>query len=228
VAAQAELIGPFAIIKSMTKISFIYFDLGGVTADDFSGNNKWQELGDKMGLTDENREGFKEFWQQHESEFCTTDYMDSLQPALEQYLGIKLPNDFSLQQEIVDRFYRNEPIVPIIEDTKTKTRIGLLTNVSPGMLDMIIQKGILPDVQWNEIVDSSVEHVMKPNPRIFEIAQNRAHVPANEILFVDNKQSHCDAAAAAVGWQTFYYDSADRIRSAQQLADFLSTQQFSK
>ncbi|MDB5167515.1 MAG: hypothetical protein JWN26_660 [Candidatus Saccharibacteria bacterium] len=208
-------------------ISFIYFDLGGVAADDFTGNNKWQELGDKMGLTDKNRDGFKEFWQKHEGKFCTTDYIDTFLPALEKDLGIQLPAGFSLQHEIVDRFYRNEPIVPIIEDMATKTRVGLLTNVSPGMLDLIIQKGILPDVEWDQIVDSSVEHVMKPNPRIFEIAQARAGVPTDQILFVDNKLSHCEAAAK-LGWQTFYYNSADRVKSAQELAEFLQTQQLSK
>jgi FMN phosphatase YigB (HAD superfamily) len=206
-------------------ISFIYFDLGGVAIDDFTGNNKWHELGDEMGLSDVNRDGFKRFWEQHELEFCTTHNIDTFLPELEKDLDIKLPVGFSLQHALVDRFYENTPIVPIIQDMESKTRIGLLTNVSPGMLDLIKQKGILPDVQWDQIIDSSVEHVMKPNPRIFEIAQTRAGVAANEILFVDNKQSHCDAAEAR-GWQTFYYDSADREKSAQQLADFLSAQQF--
>ncbi len=58
--------------------SFIYFDLGGVAIDDFTGNNKWQELGDEMGLTDENRDGFKRFWGQHELEFCTSHHIDPL------------------------------------------------------------------------------------------------------------------------------------------------------
>ncbi len=203
-------------------ISFIYFDLGGVAVDDFTGNNKWQELGDEMGLTDANRDGFKEFWQQNELKFCTTDDIDSYLPALEDQLNIKLPEGFSLLHALVDRFYANEPIQPIIIDAKSKTRIGLLTNISPGMLDLINQKGILPDVVWDEIVDSSIEHVMKPNPRIFEIAQERAGVPADQILFVDNKQSHCDAAEA-MGWQTFYYSSADRFKSSQELSEFLKT-----
>lgn len=208
-------------------ISFIYFDLGGVAIDDFTGNNKWQELGDEMGLTDENRDGFKRFWEQHELAFCTTHSIDTFLPALEQDLGITFPDGFSLQQALVDRFYENTPIKPIIEDMKSKTHIGLLTNVSPGMLDLIKEKGILPAVAWDQIVDSSVEHVMKPNPRIFEIAQNRANVPANQMLFVDNKQTHCQAAEA-LGWQTFYYDSADREQSAKQLANFLAKQEFTK
>lgn len=207
-------------------ISFIYFDLGGVAVDDFTGNNKWQELGDEMGLSAENREGFKKFWEQHESEFCTTKYIDTFLPALEQDLDIKLPDGFSLQLALVDRFYKNEPMVPIIEAMNSKTRIGLLTNVSPGMLDLEIDKGILPDVEWDQIIDSSVEHVMKPDPRIFQIAQDRAGVPGREILFIDNSAGHV-TAAKAFGWQTFYYDSADRVKSAQELADFLKSQQFS-
>jgi HAD superfamily hydrolase (TIGR01509 family) len=208
-------------------ISFIYFDLGGVAIDDFTGNNKWQDLGDEMGLTDKNRDGFKRFWEQHELEFCTSHEIDTFLPDLEQTLDIKLPDGFSLLKALVDRFYANEPIWPVITDMQSKTRIGLLTNASPKMLDLITEKGILPDVHWDQIVDSSVEHVMKPNPRIFRIAQERANVPGSEILFIDNKESHCDAAQA-FGWQTFYYDSADRTQSAQELADFLKSQQFSK
>jgi len=207
-------------------ISFIYFDLGGVAVDDLSGNNKWQELGDEMGLTNNNRKGFKEFWQQHELKFCTTVDIDTFLPQLEQTLNITLPAGFSLLKELVDRFYENKPIQPIVSDMASKTRIGLLTNIAPGMLNLIQRKGILPDVQWDEIVDSSIEHVMKPNPRIFRIAHERASVPGNEILFIDNKQSHCDAAHA-LGWQTFYYNSADRVQSAQELAEFLNQQEFS-
>ncbi len=207
-------------------ISFIYFDLGGVAVDDFTGNNKWQELGDKMGLSDANRNGFKEFWQKHEGKFCTTDYIDTFLPALEQDLSITLPAGFSLQHEIVDRFYENTPIVPIVEQMATKTKIGLLTNVSPGMLDLIEQKGILPNVQWDQIIDSSVEHVMKPDVRIFQIAQDRTGVEGSQILFVDNKASHCQAAES-FGWQSFYYDSSDRYKSADELQNFLNNQEFS-
>jgi FMN phosphatase YigB (HAD superfamily) len=206
-------------------ISFIYFDLGGVAVDDFTGNNKWQELGEEMGLPDEKREGFKDFWNRYESEFCTTANIDTFLPILENQLNIKLPDDFSLLQGLVNRFYANEPIQPIITDMAAKTGIGLLTNMSPGMMDLIKQKGILPDVHWNQIIDSSVEHIMKPDPRIFQIAEDRAGVPGNEIFFIDNKQSHADAAQT-FGWQTFYYDSADREKSAQELADFLKKQQF--
>lgn len=208
-------------------ISFVYFDIGGVVVDDFSGNNKWQELGEEMGLSADKREGFKDFWTRYEKEFCTTHEIDTFLPNLEQALGVKLPDGFSLLKALVDRFYTNEPIWPVITDMQSKTRIGLLTNASPRMLDLITQKGILPDVEWDQVVDSSVEHVMKPDPRIFQIAEERAGVPGSEILFIDNKESHCDAARA-FGWQTFYYNSADRAQSAHELADFLKSQQFSR
>ena len=209
-------------------ISFIYFDLGGVAVDDFTGNNKWNELADEAGVPENKRGAFRNLWKQYESKFNTTDDIDELLlQHMEEDLGIELPANYSILTALVDRFYENKPIQPIIADMKSKTRIGLLTNISPGMLDLIKQKGILPNVEWDEIVDSSIEHVMKPDPRIFQIAQKRAGVSANEILFVDNKLSHCEAAAD-LDWQTFYYDSADRVKSAQELADFLASQQFSK
>jgi FMN phosphatase YigB (HAD superfamily) len=58
-------------------------------------------------------------------------------------------------------------------------------------------------------------------PEIYQIAQEKAGVPAKEILFVDNRQKNIDGAKK-VGWQTFFYDSKDYNKSSHDLGNFLN------
>jgi putative hydrolase of the HAD superfamily len=84
--------------------------------------------------------------------------------------------------------------------------MGLLTNVYPRMLDEVKKRKILPPIQWDVVVDSSVVGYQKPDPKIFEIAQKMAGVDKSNILFVENSIENIDAAKV-LGWNTFHYDS---------------------
>lgn len=209
-------------------ISFIYFDVGGVIDDDLSGNNKWDELLEEIGIakSSNNVDAFKNFLKANESDICTTRDVDTLIPIIEERFGVKLPLNYSLRTNIIKRFYANPVIWPLVETLKQKTRIGLLTNMYPGMLDEIKQKNILPSVEWDVVIDSSVEQVIKPDKEIFRIAQDRAGVPNEEILFVDDRLENIDAAKA-FGWQTFLYDSSNHEKSTKDFEQFLKLQQFS-
>jgi putative hydrolase of the HAD superfamily len=70
------------------------------------------------------------------------------------------------------------------------------------------------------IVDSSVEKCRKPDKEIYEIAQKRAGVEAEDILFIDNKQEKF-SDTKELGWQTYWYDSSDYKKSNWKLARYL-------
>ena len=84
------------------------------------------------------------------------------------------------------------------------------------MLDLIEKRGLMPDVEWDVIIDSSVEKLLKPQKKIYEFAQKKAGVGASEIMFVENSKSHVEVAKE-LGWQTFYYDSLDYAKSSLAL-----------
>jgi FMN phosphatase YigB (HAD superfamily) len=202
-------------------ISFIYFDVGGVLNDDFSGsNNKWTELLKEIGIGGNKVDAFKSLLKKNESEICTTRDVDTLIPIFEDEFGITFPSKYSLKESILKRFYANPDIWPLIESLKQKIPIGLLTNMYPGMLDEIKQKNILPDVEWDVVIDSSVEQVTKPDKEIFVIAQHKAGVPNNKILFVDDRPENIEAAKA-FGWHTFLYDSSNHKKSVDELGKFI-------
>ena len=77
-------------------ISFVYFDLGGVVIQDFSGTNKWEELKKELGVTKKNYEDFEKLWSQYHDEINIDRDVDSLIPIFNKELGLKIPNNYSL------------------------------------------------------------------------------------------------------------------------------------
>jgi len=204
-------------------ISFVYFDVGGVVVDDFSGNHKWQELKQELGIDADHDAAFEEVWARYASDICIDRDIEALLPILVSECKLQLPKDYSLLHGFVSRFYANPPLWPILTDLRAHTRIGLLTNMYPGMFAAIQKQRILPDIIWDEVIDSSVERLQKPDKRLFERAQHRANVPGAGILFVDNSPEHI-SAAQTLGWQTFLYNPANHEESCATLAQFLNQQ----
>ncbi len=91
------------------------------------------------------------------------------------------------------------------------------------MFEAIKKKNILPDVDWDIIIDSSIEKVAKPDPNIYKLAQDRVHASGSEILFVENTLGNIKPAQS-LGWQTFLYDSAHPTDSSQKLRLLLDTE----
>ncbi len=55
------------------------------------------------------------------------------------------------------------------------------------------------------LVDGSVEHVLKPDPRIYHLVLDRLDLPAEQCLFVDDQPGNI-GGALAVGMQTEWFD----------------------
>lgn len=102
--------------------------------------------------------------------------------------------------------------------------IGILTNTLPGLVRPMLENGTLPQVQYDVIIDSSEVHALKPEPEMFQIAAERAGMPPNEILLVDDDPLNL-SAAARLGWQTMSFhayqaaDSIVAVSTALQPAD---------
>jgi len=195
-------------------ISFVYFDLGGVVIQDFSGTNKWEELKKELGVTKKNYEDFEKLWSQYHDEINIDRDVDSLIPIFNKELGLKIPNNYSLLTDgFVNRFEK------VIKEIQRVCKVGLLTNMYPGMFSAINKRGILPDINWEVIVDSTVVGYQKPDSEIYEIAERKANIKGSEILFIENTSKNIKAAES-LGWQTFLYDSSNPNESSRNLMEF--------
>ena len=206
-------------------ISFVYFDVGGVVVKDLYGENKWTEMKRDIGIKAEDDKEFDQFWDKYEKEVCLGRDVDTLIPLLEKKFHLNFPDGFSLLANFVSRFEPNKLIWPVLERIKQDRKIGLLTNMYPRMLSAITGKGIMPPVTWDAIIDSSIEGCRKPNSDIFELAEQRANVKKDNILFADNKMQNINAAKD-LSWQTFFYDTKDHKKSCRNLLNYYNRNSF--
>jgi HAD superfamily hydrolase (TIGR01509 family) len=119
-----------------------------------------------------------------------------------------------------------EPI-PVMHDlvrwAAERYRVGLLTNIMPGFVDALKEKGLIPNIPYDTIIDSSKVQAIKPESKIYEIAAEQAHCPAAEILLVDDSRVNL-MAAEKHGWHVLWFDdyrpdeSAQRVRTSLEPA----------
>ncbi|MFA6570041.1 MAG: HAD-IA family hydrolase [Bacteroidota bacterium] len=201
-------------------IKFVYFDVGGVVISDFSGTNKWEELKSGMGIKPGQLKAFNEIFDKYEPDVCVGRDVESLVPMLREKLGLKLPENYSILLDFVHRFEKNESIWPILKKLQENRRMGLLTNMYPNMLNVIYKADLMPKIEWDVIIDSSIEKVRKPQVEIFQLSQDRSGFKGEEILFVENGAKHVEAAKK-FGWKTFLYDPKNTAQSNHDLENLL-------
>lgn len=99
-------------------------------------------------------------------------------------------------------------------------KIGLMSNIMPGMIEAMISQGIIPDAKYDSIIDSSVEHTIKPEAKVYEIAEQRAGVDPSEILLVDDTRANL-MAADQKGWSVLWFDDYNTGESAKRVREIL-------
>jgi FMN phosphatase YigB (HAD superfamily) len=204
-------------------IKFVYFDVGGVMIRDFSRTNKWTLLQEEVcGLTGY-REKFEELWAATGDTHNTTFDVDNLVPTFRKELNPALPADYSFLMGFVNRFEKNGYIWPVIVAMQAVVPVGLLTNMYPRMLEKIYAAGIMPNTEWDVVLDSSVLKLQKPYAEIFALAEKEAGASGSDILFIDNTQKHLDAAANEFGWQTFLFDPSKCEESSSELMQYFNS-----
>lgn len=103
-------------------------------------------------------------------------------------------------------------------------RVGLLSNIMPGFITDMRSQGLLPQVDYDVIIDSSEVGAIKPEREIYEVAQQRAGVDTEEILLIDDSRTNI-MAAEHMGWKVLWFDdyrpdeSVARVKQSLELAD---------
>ncbi len=86
-------------------------------------------------------------------------------------------------------------------------QIGLLTNIMPGLLNELKKSKIIPDLDYDVIIDSSETGLIKPEPAIFELAQAKTGLPPDKVMLVDDTRENI-AQAESMGWHVMWFDYA--------------------
>lgn len=204
--------------RSKSGVTFVYFDINGCLVRFF--HRAFTRLSEDTGAPADIVE--TTFW--HYNDLVCRGEMDlkDFNQKLTQELRSQKPLDWT-------EYYLEaiEPI-PVMHEMVAWAaqyyRVGLLTNIMPGYVNIMLEKGLLPNVGYDAIVDSSEAHTIKPEYEIYEKANEKAGCPPEEILFVDDSRVNL-MAAGKLGWRVLWFDdyrpdeSVTRIKSALELAD---------
>lgn len=213
----AELIGEPKVAPpqkrtSKNGVKFVYFDINGCLIRFF--HPAFTRLAEETGISSEIIE--TAFWHLNDAVCRGEIGLAEFNTAFAAKLGI-VPIEWEE--------YYFEAIDPVDEMQSTLKwaaehyRVGLLSNIMPGFVDRMLATGVLPHVEYDQIIDSSVAKAIKPESKIFEIAEARAGVKPEEILFIDDSRVNLMAAEKR-GWHVMWFDDyrpdagADRVRRA--------------
>ncbi|MBK5993517.1 HAD-IA family hydrolase [Streptomyces sp. MBT58] len=108
-------------------------------------------------------------------------------------------------------FRADTEVVGLLRRARTHVPLVLVTNATLQLDDDLALLG-LTDLA-DAVVSSAVERVAKPDPALCRIAAERAGVPAERCLFVDDRQENVDAAAT-LGMRGVLYRGPEDLRRA--------------
>jgi epoxide hydrolase-like predicted phosphatase len=162
----------------------------GVTRDRLNQLVFWGEQGTRLQLGEINRE--------------------ELLLYMRDELGL-MPDE---HPDLLDRFFAGDQVdaelVDYIRSLKSKYKIGIISNAWPH-LDDLLDRWQIADA-FSIIVGSGDEGVMKPDPRIYEMALERLEVLPEESVFIDDFIENIKSAQK-LGMQTIHFQSPEQALS---------------
>ncbi len=201
--------------RSKSGVTFVYLDINGTIVRFF--HKAFTEIARAASQPADMVETL--FWRHYDSINCGQITMEDFNSTLGEELGIE---EFDWNKYYLDNVEPVPGIKELINWIAANYEIGLISNSMPSSIDELRQRGLIPDVKYAAIVDSSQVGLVKPDPRIYEKAQELAAAEANEILLVDDTRSNLVAADKA-GWQGLWSDELnpeDTIARVKQALEF--------
>lgn len=195
---------------SKSGISFVYFDINGCLVGFF--HRAFGKIAVDLNLPLDQVE--TTCWN-YNNAVCRGDI------GIEEYNAL-LAKAFGVESFDWAHYYLNaiDPIQQsrdLLEWASQHYKIGLLSNIMPGLIMQMMERDLIPTVDYDVIIDSSQAGFIKPEPEIFEVATKEAKVPPGEILLIDDSRANL-MAAAEKGWRTAWFDdfrpqeSCDNVR----------------
>lgn len=215
-----ELIGQTAfrgghrsIQKTKSGVSFIYFDVNGCLI--YFYQRAFDKLAAATGVSTEIVESV--FWR-YNDDVCRGEMsLSDFNIELAKHIGVE---SVEWQQYYLESVDPIKEMQKLVIKAGERYRVGLLTNIMPGFLNTMRRSQQLPNTHYSVIIDSSEVGAVKPEARIYEIAQERAGCTADEILLIDDSRANL-AAASRLGWHVLWFDDSHLEESIRRVTETL-------
>ncbi len=197
---------------SKSGIRFVYFDMNGCLVR--SWGNAFARLAEESGASQDTIETV--FWQFNEDVCRGVRSIDELNTALAERLGVMV----DWNRYYLDAVEATPGMADFVAWVASNYRVGILTNTMPNLVQPMLETGILPQLSYDTIIDSSEVHTLKPETRMYEIAAERAGAAPHEILLIDDDRPNL-AAAGKLGWHTMKFHAFQPEESIAAIRDAL-------
>jgi HAD superfamily hydrolase (TIGR01509 family) len=115
--------------------------------------------------------------------------------------------------------YVNIPSVhKLTKELVKKYKVGIFSNHYIGTFAESLSQEKIPKINYSAVVVSAEVGFRKPQPEIYQIAEEKCGFTGSDIFFIDDKQINLNEATRH-SWQTFLFDpkhpeeSVDNLRS---------------
>lgn len=195
--------------RSKTGVRFVYFDVNHVLVSRFE--HAFTDAARELGISADVVENL--FWRHSDSVCRGQMSMEKYNAATAKELGIS-------RFDWHDYYMRNIKTMPgmaeLVKWVGEHFEVGIISNHMPGFIDELIDKKIIPEADYKVVVDSCRVGAIKPEPKIYKVAQELADMAPNEILLVDDTRPFLTAADQA-GWQILWFDELDPADSISRI-----------
>jgi FMN phosphatase YigB (HAD superfamily)/DNA-binding XRE family transcriptional regulator len=198
--------------QSKSGVSFVYFDVNGCLVRFF--HRAFGVVAKETGVSSDIVE--TTFWHYNDAVCRGEMSMDEFNATLAKRFGVDSINWIEYYLAAVDPVLEMREL---LDWASQHYRIGLLSNIMPGFIAQMRERLILPEVEYDVIIDSSEIGVLKPEVKIYEIAAEKAGCKPEDILLIDDSRANLIAAEKA-GWHVLWFDdyhpeeSIGRVKSA--------------
>lgn len=194
-------------------VSFIYFDVNGCLVHYYQ--RAFAKIASETGIPSDTVE--TAFWHYNDAVCRGAISMEDFNREFADRLGV---TEIDWTKEYLDTVESIQQMQQLLIEASQNYRVGLLTNIMPGLLNGMQQFGKLPKLPYDVIVDSSEVGMVKPEADIYQVAQDRAGCPAEEILLVDDTRANL-VAAEKHGWHVLWFNDANAEESAAHVRQAL-------
>lgn len=198
--------------RAKNGIEFVYFDINGCLVRFFQ--RAFTQLAEDTNASPEVVENF--FWHYNDAVCRGEMSMDEFNMLLAERLGVE-------SVDWAEYYLKGIEVIPeAIEALKWAAehfRVGLMSNIMPGLITKMLERGILPKLDYQVIIDSSKVGAIKPEVKIYEIAAEQSNARAEDILLIDDSRPNL-MAAQHMGWHVIWFDdfrpeeSVERLKSS--------------
>jgi len=203
--------------KTQSGARFIYFDVNGCLIHFYQA--AFSKLARDAAVPPDMVE--TAFWHYNDEVCRGTMSLDNFNTTLAERLGLDTVKWQDYYLETVEPIPQMQKLLAWASE---RYKIGLLTNIMPGFLSTMRRRGQIPGVPYDAVIDSSEVAAIKPEAKMYEIAQQRAGCPPEEIMLIDDSRVNL-MAAEKLGWRVLWFDdsrpeeSAERVRQTLEPAD---------